>query len=113
MKLRSLYLDDTVCIPQSKSVGDGPLHDTRDAAFHVDDGWDIRETLTGVFTITNDAMGERIVTIGGYGYSYEREPEQLASDDGYEEVMMARALQSANGPQAIAAQTQQGRRRRK
>jgi hypothetical protein len=77
-KLRRLHLDDTVCVPQSKAMGDGPLHDTRDSCFHVNDGWDIRETLPGVFTITNDLMGARSVTIGGYGYSYEREAEQLA-----------------------------------
>lgn len=80
MKLRSLHLDDTVCIPQSKTVGDGPLHDTRDSCFHIADGWDIRETLPGVFTVTNDLMVGRIVTIGGYGYSYEREPVAEASE---------------------------------
>lgn len=85
-KLRSLYLDDTVCIPQSKTVGDGPLHDTRDSCFHVNDGWDIRETLPGVFTITNELMAERIVTIGGYGYSFEREPERLAKGIGSDGV---------------------------
>lgn len=81
-KLRSLYLDDTVCIPQSKTVGDGPLHDTRDSAFHVNDGWDIRETMPGIFVITNDLMGDRSVTLGGYGYSYERAAERLAKEPG-------------------------------
>lgn len=92
MKLRSLYLDDTVCIPQSKTVGDGPLHDTRDSCFHVNDGWDIRETLPGVFTITNELMVDRIVTIGGYGYSFERESVGIV-----EELPYAPSLESGTG----------------
>lgn len=81
MKLRCLYLDDAVVIPRSKDQGSGiPLTDTRDSSFHVDDGWDIRETLPGVFSITNAAMGERIVTIGGYGYSYERAEAEVVEE---------------------------------
>lgn len=84
MKLTCLYLDDSVVIPRSKNMGSGmPLHDTRDSSFHVNDGWDIRETLPGTFTITNEHM-DGIVTVGGYGYSYERAPEDLPTSPSLE-----------------------------
>jgi hypothetical protein len=80
MKLVCLHLDDAVVIPRSKLTGGGsPLTDTRDSSFHIDDGWDIRETLPGIFVITNGLMAES-VTIGGYGYSFCRATETLAED---------------------------------
>lgn len=71
-KLASLWLDDTVVIPFGKDNGSGlPRTHVRDSSFQAEDGWDIRETLPGVFSITRDGMAE-VVTIGGYGYSYVR-----------------------------------------
>ncbi len=79
MKLVCLHLDDTVVIPRSRLTGGGaPLSETRDSSFHMDDGWDIRETLPGIFTITNGHMAD-VVTIGGYGYSFCRAPEELSA----------------------------------
>ncbi len=80
MKLVCLHLDDTVVIPRSRLTGGGaPLSETRDSSFHVDDGWDIRECLPGIFTITNGHMSD-VVTIGGYGYSYVRATEALTPE---------------------------------
>lgn len=80
MKIASLYLDDMVVIPLGKSVGtDQPRVDLRDASFHAADGWDIRETLPGVFSLVCEGMTEPVV-LGGYGYTYVRAHEPLTSD---------------------------------
>lgn len=72
MKLASLYLDDTVVIHLGKDVGGGlPRQHVRDSSFQEADGWDIRETLPGTFSICREGM-PKPVTIGGYGYSYVR-----------------------------------------
>jgi hypothetical protein len=77
MKLASLYLDDMVVIPSSRSIGAGvPFADERSSSFHASDGWDIRETLPGTFSISREGMAHAVV-VGGYGYSYVRAEEPV------------------------------------
>lgn len=74
-KLSALYLDDIVVIPAGKDMGAGQARtDLRDSSFHESEGWDIRETLPGVFSVLCDGMPSP-VAIGGYGYSYVRAVE--------------------------------------
>lgn len=84
MKLARLDLDAVVCIHLGKSLGGAgeARHDVRDSTFTAADGWDIRETLPGVFSLHREGMPE-VVTLGGYGYSYVRvalppEPEDVS-----------------------------------
>lgn len=80
MKIVSLHLDDMVVISLGKSVGtDQARVDLRDSSFHAADGWDIRETLPGVFSLVCEGMPEP-VTVGGYGYSYVRANEPMTSE---------------------------------
>jgi hypothetical protein len=72
MKLATLYFDDHVVIPGGRQLGD-MTGELRSDAFRSVDGWDIHETLPGVFSLVAPWMTEP-VTIGGYGYSYTRAP---------------------------------------
>jgi len=79
MRLKSLCFDDIVVIDGPITVAGGPPG-IREQRFHIDDGWDIRETLPGIFTLCRDDMTEP-VTIGGYGYSYVRMPGEEIQHD--------------------------------
>jgi hypothetical protein len=80
MKLRSLRLDDMIVIPFGKSAGEGlPRVDLYEQSFHESEGWDISETLPGIFVLTRDDMDDS-VTIGGFGYVYTRAKEALAPE---------------------------------
>ncbi len=72
MKIAILNLDDTVVIPAGKQLGEDHFVDLRDSVFRAVDGWDIRETLPGTFSLSAPWMPHS-VTVGGYGYSYVRE----------------------------------------
>lgn len=72
MRIASLHLDDMVTVPGGKLMGEGLIGDLRESTFRSADGWDIRETLPGVFSLSSEWAPEP-VTIGGYGYSYVRE----------------------------------------
>lgn len=76
MKLRELHLDIAVVVPGAKNIAGG-VNRITEQAFHVEDGWDLRETLPGVFSISREDMAEP-VTVGGYGYTYVRMPEEAA-----------------------------------
>lgn len=73
MRLASLWLDDIVVVADGRELGGDHRSDLRDASFHASEGWEIRETLPGVFSLQREGMSEP-VTIGGYGYSYVRAP---------------------------------------
>jgi hypothetical protein len=64
-----LHLDDHVVIPMGRKLGEDTLGELRSSSFMASDGWEIRETLPGVFSLTSAWLPEP-VTIGGYGYSY-------------------------------------------
>lgn len=75
-RLRELHLDCAIVIPGAKNIAGG-VNRITEQAFHIEDGWDVRETLPGVFSISRDDMAEA-VTVGGYGYTYVRaEPETV------------------------------------
>jgi hypothetical protein len=76
MKIRAITFDDVIVVHGHVPVSGGPST-SREQAFHEDDGWDIRETLPGTFTLCHETMSEPI-TIGGYGYSYVRSASQEA-----------------------------------
>ncbi len=82
--LASLWLDDLVVVRNGGQSGPETYVDVRDSSFHREDGWDIRETLPGVFSLHREGMASP-VTVGGYGYSYtttpEPEPVIVATDD--------------------------------
>lgn len=72
MKIAVLNLDDHVVIPGGRILGGESFGELRADVFRAVDGWDIRETLPGIFSISAAHLTEP-VTIGGYGYSYTRE----------------------------------------
>jgi hypothetical protein len=81
MKVVRLQLEKPVAIPGWTPIAGGA--DSSEMTFHAADGWDIRETLPGVFSIWREGM-DSPVTVGNYGYSYTQErdsepyPEQWA-----------------------------------
>lgn len=68
MRIREVHFDDVVSIPGHTQIAGGTTT-TRETTFHADDGWEIRETLPGVFSLLHSSMTEP-VTVGGYGYSF-------------------------------------------
>lgn len=75
MKIASIYFDDIIVIPQGIQLGPTqPFTTLREQSFHAAEGWDIRETLPGTFSMLREGMSGP-VTVGGYGYSYVREAE--------------------------------------
>lgn len=71
MSIATLHLDDLVVIPGGKVLGSEHIVDLRSSSFLAADGWDIRETLPGVFSLNAEWLAAP-VTVGGYGYSYTR-----------------------------------------
>ncbi len=68
--ITALFLDCMVVIPQGKNVGGGMKRtELREQNFRSEEGWDIRETLPGVFSLNREGM-DSPCTIGGYGYNY-------------------------------------------
>lgn len=97
-KLASLWLDDIVVVPAGMETGIGqPRVDYRDTSFHASEGWDIRETLPGVFSLLREGMPAP-VTVGGYGYSYVR-----AEERGFDAVV----LEGKDGPIQVVADPMQ------
>ncbi len=81
MKLARLTLDDIVVIPDGRDCGGGMRNvDLRESSFRAEDGWDIRQTLPGEFTVYREGMAEPI-TIGGYGYTYKRMPPEAPAPE--------------------------------
>lgn len=70
--LRELHLDAVAVIPGAIDVSGGTAQ-KREQSFHADEGWDLREVLPGVFSISRADM-PYAVTLGGYGYSYVAMP---------------------------------------
>lgn len=68
MRIREIHFDDVVAVPGHVQISGG-ISTARETAFHVDDGWDIREVLPGVFSLCHTNMSAP-VTVGGYGYSF-------------------------------------------
>ncbi len=74
--ITAVYFDAQIVVPQGKSNGEGlPRVDLRETSFHASDGWDIRETLPGVFSLHIEGMTSPC-TVGGYGYSYVQKHEE-------------------------------------
>lgn len=73
MTISVLHLDDHVVIPKGRKLGEDTLGELRASSFLASDGWVIRETLVGVFSLSAPWLPEP-VTIGGYSYSYTVEP---------------------------------------
>lgn len=74
MKIASLYLNGHIVVPEGQQLGPTQAYTTlREQSFHSHEGWDIRETLPGVFSLHHEGMSAP-VTVGGYGYSYVAAP---------------------------------------
>lgn len=72
MRIAILHLDDHVAIPGGRQLG-STCDTLRADLFSAADGWDIRETLPGTFSLSAPWMPHS-VTVGGYGYTYTRAP---------------------------------------
>lgn len=82
--IRVVHFDGAVTVPGGANYGEGaPRGDLRDQSFAAADGWDIREVLPGVFSLSREGMSEP-VTVGGYGYSYITAPTPEAGVSGDE-----------------------------
>lgn len=75
--IREVHFSGAVSIPKGANYGEGvPRGTLRDTSFTRADGWDIREVLPGVFSLSCEGMPAP-VTVGGYGYSVVLEPEPI------------------------------------
>lgn len=77
MNLRELHLDAVAVIPGAVDIAGGTAQ-KREQSFHVDEGWDLREVLPGVFSISRADM-PHAVTVGGCGYSYVALPFEMSA----------------------------------
>lgn len=85
MNLRELHLFDLVVIPGAIDVSGGTSQ-KREQSFHVDEGWDLRELLPGVFSVSREDM-PHAVTVGGVGYSYVPMPFDMAEQRKLEDAV--------------------------
>lgn len=76
MKLAYLAFDDMITVPGGRRLGEDSIGDACESTFRAADGWDLRQTSEGVFTLRSECMLDAM-TVGGHGYRYIPEPPEM------------------------------------